>query len=63
MKSIFYDLCLVQNGVSGNLMKASAVRRRSKAQIKEDKQAALLKEQEYNAKMNAWAELEAKLEQ
>ena len=43
-------------------MKASSVRRRSKAQILQDKQAALQKEQEIKEKLAAWDELEAELE-
>ena len=43
-------------------MKASSKRRRSKAQVMEDKQAALRKEQEIQEKLAAWADLERALE-
>ena len=43
-------------------MKASAKRRRSKAQIMEEKEAALRKETELKEKLAAWSQLEAALE-
>ena len=44
-------------------MKASATRRRSKAQILHDKAAALQKEQELKEKLAAWDDLERALEE
>jgi hypothetical protein len=44
-------------------MKASTKRRRSKAQILHDKQAALQKEQEIKEKLAAWDDLEKALEE
>ena len=44
-------------------MKPSAKRRRSRAQILEDKEAALKKEQEIKDKMAAWDDLERALEE
>ena len=41
------------------MMKASAKRRRSKAQVLEDKGAALKKEQELQQKLAQWAQMEA----
>ena len=43
-------------------MKISAKRRRSKAQILDDKQSALKKEAEMKEKLAAWSQLEAALE-
>ena len=43
-------------------MKASAVRRRSKAQILEDKEKALAREQEIKDKLAAWDQLTAALQ-
>ena len=40
------------------MMKASAKRRRSKAQILEDKSAALKKEREISEKLAAWEKME-----
>ena len=44
-------------------MKASSTRRRSKAQILEDKQEALKKDTEIKEKLAAWSQLEAALEE
>jgi hypothetical protein len=44
-------LCIVTKGVSSNLMKASAKRRRSKKQIAEDKLQEEMKEHEIAKKM------------
>ena len=44
-------------------MKASAVRRRTKAQIEEEKANASLKEQEIADKLAAWDRLEMALEE
>ena len=49
---------IVQNGTSGNMMKSSAKRRRSKAQIFEDKATAMKKEAEIQEKLAAWAQME-----
>lgn len=54
---------LVQGGISSHLMKASSIRRRSKAQILQDKQAALKKEEDIRHKLAAWDEMEAALEE
>ena len=53
----------MQNGVAGHLMKASAKRRRSKAQILEDKALAMKKEAELHEKLEAWNRFEAALEE
>ena len=52
---------LVQNGVSNNMMKATAKRRRSRVQILEDKSAAIKKETEMQEKLAAWNHMEAAL--
>ena len=44
-------------------MKATAKRRRSKAQILEEKEAALKKELEMKEKLAAWSQMEAALEE
>ena len=44
----------VQHGASGNLMKASASRRRTKVQIEEEKLNAAKKEQDIQAKLAHW---------
>ncbi len=49
---------IVNPGVSGNLMKVSAKRRRSKVQIQEEKEAVLKKELEVQQKMAAWSSME-----
>ena len=58
-----------QNGISGHLFKDSAKRRRSKAQILDDKAAELTKRQklekleaEMKEKMTMWDEMEKALE-
>jgi len=61
MISIFKPI--VNNGISAHLMKASAVRRRSKAQILEDKEKALAREQEIKDKLAAWDHLTAALQE
>ena len=45
------------------MMKPSAKRRRSRAEILEDKAAALKKEQEMKEKLAAWDDLERALEE
>ena len=44
-------------------MKASAKRRRSRAQVLEDKTAALKKEKELKEKLSQWAQMEQALQQ
>ena len=54
---------LVTNGNSGNLLKVGSKRRRSKQQIKEEKLAALQKEQEIQAKLAQFDQMQAALQQ
>ena len=54
-------MSIVNQGSSGFLMKASAKRRRSKAQILEDKANALQKQAEIEKKMEQWDQMQAEL--
>ena len=51
------------NGTSGNMMKASAKRRRSRAQVLEDKAAAMNKDQELQEKMEQLTQLHEAMKQ
>jgi hypothetical protein len=52
----------VQHGASGHLMKASASRRRTKADIEEEKLAASAKEQEIQQKLQMWDQMEQQVQ-
>ena len=45
-----FFLCVVSKGISANMLKASSKRRRTQAQIKEEKEAAAQKEIDDEAK-------------
>ena len=51
-----------QHGASGHMMKASAKRRRTKTEIKEEKLAAATKEQEIQYKLQHWEQMQQELE-
>ena len=59
---LFIYLLTVNKGVSANMMKAGSKRRRTKAQIKEDKARIILEEAEKNRKLAELAELQARLQ-
>ena len=53
----------MQNGISGNMMKASAKRRRSRAQVLEDKQKALKKDEELQERLNQLNQMQQQMQQ
>ena len=55
-------MCTASKGRASHLMKPSAQRRRSKAQIKEDKLREQQQKEEIQNKLLAWSDLEAELE-
>ena len=52
----------VSKGIAANMLKASSKRRRTKAQIKDDKERVLLEEAETQRKFAELAELRARLD-
>ena len=52
-----------QHRISGHLMKESSKRRRTKAQIEEEKQESIRKETEIREKLAAWSDMERMLEE
>jgi len=52
----------VSKGIGANMLKAGSKRRRTTAEIKAEKEAALLKEQEIQAKLAQYDAMKAKAE-
>ena len=63
MHQIVLHILTVSKGISGHLLKASAQRRRSKAQIKEEKKAEERKQKQIAEKLAAYDEMERKVSQ